>query len=41
VQSFKEEDLRFMNRAHSAAESLRSLELLPQYGFDNYTIDLI
>jgi oxygen-independent coproporphyrinogen-3 oxidase len=41
VQSFKEEDLRFMNRAHSAAESLRSLELLPQFGFDNYTIDLI
>jgi oxygen-independent coproporphyrinogen-3 oxidase len=41
VQSFKEEDLRFMNRAHSAEESLRSIELLPHFGFDNYTIDLI
>ncbi len=41
IQSFKEEDLRFMNRAHSSEESIRCLELLPQYGFDNYTIDLI
>lgn len=41
IQSFKEEDLRFMNRAHSAVESVRCLDLLPQYGFDNYTIDLI
>ena len=41
IQSFKEEDLRFMNRAHNASESIRCLDLLPQYGFDNYTIDLI
>lgn len=41
IQSFKEEDLRFMNRAHSAEDSLHCLELLPQYGFNNYTIDLI
>lgn len=41
IQSFKEEDLRFMNRAHNAEESIRCLELLPKYGFSNYTIDLI
>jgi len=41
IQSFKEGDLRFMNRAHNATESIRCLELLPHYGFENYTIDLI
>jgi putative oxygen-independent coproporphyrinogen III oxidase len=40
VQSFFEEDLRWMNRAHTAYEGLRSLELAIKY-FDNITIDLI
>jgi oxygen-independent coproporphyrinogen-3 oxidase len=40
VQSFFEEDLRWMNRAHSAQEGLETLELAIKY-FDNITIDLI
>ena len=40
VQSFFEEDLRWMNRAHSADEALESLEVAIKY-FDNITIDLI
>lgn len=40
IQSFQEEDLRWMNRAHSAQQSTAALELSQQY-FDNITIDLI
>jgi len=40
VQSFFEEDLKFMNRAHSAEESKKCLKDATQY-FDNITIDLI
>lgn len=41
IQSFKAEHLEFMNRAHSAEEAKHCLQLLPDYGFDNYSIDLI
>ncbi len=41
IQSFKEKDLKFMNRAHSADEAKKCLALLDKYGFTNYTIDLI
>lgn len=40
VQSFFEEDLKLMNRAHNATEALRCLQLAKQY-FDNISIDLI
>jgi oxygen-independent coproporphyrinogen-3 oxidase len=40
VQSFFEEDLRWMNRAHSAQQAIGNLQLAKQY-FDNITIDLI
>lgn len=40
IQSFFEEDLQLMNRAHNSAEAKRSLELATQY-FDNISIDLI
>ncbi|MEC7782289.1 MAG: radical SAM family heme chaperone HemW [Bacteroidota bacterium] len=40
VQSFFEEDLKLMNRAHNANEALRCLQLAKQY-FDNISIDLI
>ena len=40
IQSFFEEDLKFMNRAHSAEESRKCLSIATQY-FDNITIDLI
>ncbi len=41
VQSFNEDLLRFMNRAHSAEEALRCLELLQASGIDVFTVDLI
>lgn len=40
VQSFFEEDLKIMNRAHNAAEAMACLELAQRY-FTNITIDLI
>ncbi len=40
VQSFFEEDLRWMNRAHSADQSISGLERALRY-YDNITIDLI
>jgi len=41
VQSFFEEDLRFMNRAHMAAEARQCLEAALAAGFTDLTIDLI
>ena len=40
VQSFFEEDLKLMNRAHNSEEALESLQLAKRY-FDNISIDLI
>ena len=41
VQSFFEEDLRFMNRAHNAKEAVTSIQNAKEVGFDNLSIDLI
>lgn len=41
VQSFFEEDLRLMNRAHNSLEAESSIKLVQDTGFDNITIDLI
>lgn len=41
IQSFSEEDLRWMNRAHSADEAHRCIELALETGFTNLTVDLI
>ena len=40
VQSFFEEDLKLMNRAHNAKEALESIHMAKEY-FDNISIDLI
>ncbi|MBT8204215.1 MAG: radical SAM family heme chaperone HemW [Eudoraea sp.] len=40
IQSFYDEDLKFMNRAHTAREAKRSLEMVRRE-FENVTIDLI
>ncbi len=40
VQSFFEEDLQVMNRAHNATEALESIKMAKKY-FDNISIDLI
>ncbi|QEC54127.1 radical SAM family heme chaperone HemW [Anseongella ginsenosidimutans] len=41
VQSFFDEDLRWMNRAHTAAGALESIRRARNAGFDNLTADLI
>lgn len=41
VQSFKEEDLLWMNRAHKVEDAMESIPLAKKYGFQNITIDLI
>ncbi|MHA4843799.1 radical SAM family heme chaperone HemW [Flavitalea antarctica] len=41
VQSFYEEDLQWMNRAHNASQALDSVKLVQDAGFTNLTIDLI
>ena len=40
IQSFFEEDLKMMNRAHNSAEAMECLEFATQY-FDNISVDLI
>jgi oxygen-independent coproporphyrinogen-3 oxidase len=41
VQSFFDEDLLYMNRAHNATEAESSIKRVQDAGFDNLTIDLI
>ena len=41
VQSFFDDDLQWMNRAHNAAQAYKSIELAMQFGFENISIDLI
>lgn len=41
VQSFFDEDLRWMNRAHDAQQSVNSIRYAQDKGFENLTIDLI
>lgn len=41
IQSFDESELKWMNRAHHAAESIKSLQLISQSHFTNYSVDLI
>lgn len=41
IQSFDEEELKWMNRAHTASESLRCIDEIKYAGFNNFSIDLI
>ena len=41
IQSFFDEDLRYMNRAHDAQNALDVLGLATEFGFENISIDLI
>ena len=41
VQSFFDDDLKFMNRAHTSSEAESSILKAQDAGFDNITIDLI
>jgi len=41
IQSFFEEDLRWMNRAHSAEQAMECIQNAREVGFSNLSIDLI
>jgi oxygen-independent coproporphyrinogen-3 oxidase len=41
IQSFFDEDLKYMNRAHNAKEAITSVKKVQDAGFENITIDLI
>ncbi len=41
LQSFREEDLKWMNRAHTSEEALNCVALAKALGFNNISIDLI
>lgn len=41
IQSFFEEDLKWMNRAHTASEAHSSIKRVQDAGFENITADLI
>lgn len=41
IQSFVEEELVWMNRAHNAAESLLCIDKIKEAGFTNFSVDLI
>ena len=41
IQSFNEDELKWMNRAHNATQAMQSLHWIKQAGFKNYSVDLI
>ena len=41
IQSFFDEDLKLMNRAHNSSEAIESVKNAQNLGFENITIDLI
>jgi oxygen-independent coproporphyrinogen III oxidase len=41
LQSFNEAELKWMNRAHNAAQSLQCLDDIKMVGFHNFSVDLI
>ncbi|MBP7514955.1 MAG: radical SAM family heme chaperone HemW [Flavobacteriales bacterium] len=41
IQSFRDDRLKWMGRAHDAAQARRSIELISTTGFASWTIDLI
>ena len=41
LQSFKDTDLKWMNRAHDSIQGFQAIELLKKQGFENVSVDLI
>jgi oxygen-independent coproporphyrinogen-3 oxidase len=41
IQSFKQDDLQWMNRAHNAEQALECITMINNIGFSNYSADLI
>lgn len=41
IQSFRDQDLEWMNRSHTASQAIQGIELARKAGFTNFSIDLI
>jgi oxygen-independent coproporphyrinogen-3 oxidase len=41
IQSFYDEDLKLMNRAHNSTEALNAVKYAQDHGFENISVDLI
>ncbi len=41
IQSFDDDELRYMNRRHSSSQAIEAVRMAQAVGFDNITIDLI
>lgn len=41
IQSFEDDYLKWMNRAHNASQSIAAIETIRATGFENFSIDLI
>jgi oxygen-independent coproporphyrinogen-3 oxidase len=41
IQSFRDEDLEFLNRPHTRQQALRTVDMLHDAGYENISIDLI
>ncbi|MEY3435552.1 MAG: radical family heme chaperone HemW [Bacteroidota bacterium] len=41
IQSFRDQDLNWMNRSHSAIQAIEGINMIRKTGFDNFSIDLI
>lgn len=41
IQTFNDQNLRFLNRRHTSAEAIDKVKMCQDYGFDNISIDLI
>ncbi len=41
IQSFKEKDLQWMNRAHNSTQAIECITLATEAGFHNFSVDLI
>jgi oxygen-independent coproporphyrinogen-3 oxidase len=41
IQSFEDDYLKWMNRAHSASQSFQAIDIIRDTGFENFSIDLI
>jgi len=41
IQSFVDEELKWMNRVHTAAESLNCIDVIHRAGINNFSVDLI
>ena len=41
IQSFNEDELKWMNRAHTSAQSFACLDMIREAGFEDFSVDLI